>query len=455
VVLAFALCSATGIASATQPALGIGLVAGVVFVAVVMSSLIAGLVLFTAMSFLEVASVSGSAVSFMKVAGLVLFISWLIHTNRDRQERVRLLLGGQRRVLLLAAAFVSWSALSAVWAESPGAAGTATSRFLLNLLLVPIVIGAVRRREHVLWMLGAFVIGGLAAALYGFLSPEPMTARDFGRLSATNLDANGVAISLVVAVAFAAALIHAMRGRPLMQWCLRLAIVLALVGIFDTQSRSGVVALVTMLVAGVLFGGRWRPSAAKWLAVVLVAMGGYLIVTPADPNQHLTSSNTAGRSDLWRVATRMFESHPLVGVGSGNFTVASVQYVNRPGAITRADLIVDTPLPPHNVYLQVAAELGIPGLIALIALLVTAAASALRAATVFRDAGRTDLELAARCCVFAIAAYAASNFFLPNQFSKQLWLLVALGPTLLALATRDRHAQSADEGAPSHLTFAH
>jgi O-antigen ligase len=171
--------------------------------------------------------------------------------------------------------------------------------------------------------------------------------------------------------------------------------------------------------------------------MVVTAALAYLAATPANSDQHLTSSDTAGRTDLWLLGWRIFETHPFIGVGSGNYEVTSVGYLNEPGLITRADLIVDTPLPTHNVYLQLLAELGIPGLLAFLAVAFAAASSGLRAATRFRDSGRTDLELAARCYVGALAAWMASNFFEPNQFAKQLWLLIALGPALLALAARE------------------
>jgi hypothetical protein len=36
--------------------------------------------------------------------------------------------------------------------------------------------------------------------------------------------------------------------------------------------------------------------------------------------------------------------------------------------------------------------------------------------------------------VVALVAFLTSNFFLSSQFDKQLWLLIALGPVLLAIS---------------------
>jgi O-antigen ligase len=430
------MCATTGIAAAVKPALGIELALGLAAVVFVMTSVFAGLVLFTLVSFLEVASLNNSALSAMKAIGLVLFLSWLLRATAGRRGEIASLLRSHRPILLAGAAFVAWSALSALWAQSPGVAGSSTLRYLENFLLLPIVLSTVTRRKHVVWIAAAFVVGGLAAALYGFASPQPVSSRDFGRLTATNLDANGLALALAVAVTFAAALLATARGRPLLRWSLALSIGFGLVGIFATQSRSGVISLVTMLVAAALFGGRWRRHAVVVLILAATAGGVYLAVAPPTSTSHVTSSDTAGRTDLWTVALRMFDSHPMVGVGSGNFPVSSVDYVSRPGDITRADLIVDTPLATHNVYLQLLAEVGIPGLLAFVSLFVVAAGSALRAAARFARARQTELELLARYYVCVLAGLAASDFFLPNQFLKQFWLLIALGPALLAIARR-------------------
>lgn len=435
--LLLAFSGVAGVAAGIKPVLGVGFAVGIALIALVMWSLIVGVVLFTLMSFLEVTSSASSTLSVMKIAGVLLFCSWLVGTIRLQRREGISLRRVHRRIAVPALAFLGWAALSFAWSQSPSASGAATWRYVQDFLLLPIVISAVRRREHIVWLVAAFVVGGLAAAIYGFISPQSVGSRDFGRLSATNLDANGVALALAVAVAFAAALLRVLRGRRLLHRCLAVAMAFALVGILDTQSRSGLIALLTLLLTMALVGGRWRRRATLLLILLATATVGYLAAAPANSDQHLTSADTAGRSTLWLVGWRMFESHPLTGVGVGNFSVSSVHYVSEPGTITRADLIVDTPLPTHNVYLQLLAELGIPGLVAFLAIVLVAATSALRAAVRFRDTSQTGLELIARCYVGALAAFMASNFFQSDQFAKQLWLLIALGPALLAVAMRD------------------
>jgi hypothetical protein len=62
------------------------------------------------------------------------------------------------------------------------------------------------------------------------------------------------------------------------------------------------------------------------------------------------------RYDLWRVAVREFRRHPLGGLGAGNYDVEYYRLRKNPEYV----------LQPHSLELQTAAELGVPGLLALL-----------------------------------------------------------------------------------------
>jgi hypothetical protein len=54
------------------------------------------------------------------------------------------------------------------------------------------------------------------------------------------------------------------------------------------------------------------------------------------------------------------------------------------------------------------------------------------------------MEVLSRGLVAAMMGLLAADFFISDQFSKALWLLLALGPAMLLIAKR---ADSGDEGA--------
>ncbi len=436
--LLLTMSAAVGLAAGIKPSIGVALAIGIAFSLVTISDVTAGLVLFTILSFLDVFSSASGSASFIKVAGLLLFASWyaqrLVGTARTRGAVARI----PSNIVVSVVALALWSTLSVTWAESSGAAVTATISFLLNMLLLPIVMVAVRRREHLYWVLGAFLIGAIISTAYGFVSGATQ-----GRLEGGIGDANEQAAVLVAAIPIALALGNAMRrpGLRLLCWG---GGVFCLIGVFTTLSRGGLIALGCVMVAAVVFGGRWRGKAAALLAVTLLGtVTYYFALAPLASRQRVTSATTSGRSDIWRVGWRMVEAHPFIGSGSGNFQEAAIHYVQGIGNITSANFIVNVPHVAHNIYLELLADLGIPGLLAFLGVAGFSMLAVVRAAHRFERQGDREMELVARCMVLALVAFMSADFFLSGEFSKQLWLTFALCPAVLALSqTRDAPAEA-------------
>jgi O-antigen ligase len=148
------------------------------------------------------------------------------------------------------------------------------------------------------------------------------------------------------------------------------------------------------------------------------------------------------------VGWRMVEDKPVIGVGSGNFPISSIHYLLvKPGAIERDEFILDHPKVAHNSYLQILAELGIVGLALFLSIIGFAIWCALKAAQWFGRAGDTQMEIVARAMVVALVGILAADFFITEQYGKQLWLLLGLGPALLGVARRTYPAAEPEEPA--------
>ena len=104
----------------------------------------------------------------------------------------------------------------------------------------------------------------------------------------------------------------------------------------------------------------------------------------------------------------------------------------------RDEFIVDHPKVTHNIYLQLLSELGVIGLGLFLALIVTCLGCVLRAARTFRREGAATMELLSRGLFIALAALLVADFFSSALYSKQLYLLLAMGPALLAMASPRR-----------------
>ena len=147
------------------------------------------------------------------------------------------------------------------------------------------------------------------------------------------------------------------------------ALCVLLLAIIGTQSRGGTLAL-----AG-LFGFLWWKGRRKLLGVFLiaiVAIGAFAFAPPEyfQRMETITSyqeeGSAMGRIMAWKSGVRMAQEYPVTGVGSGHFGVAL-------GTRFRPPEFGDENLPwltAHSMYFLVIGELGLPGIICLLAILI-------------------------------------------------------------------------------------
>ena len=436
-LLVFALI--LGVFTGYNPLLGIALAAALVFALIVVWDLALGVCLFLLVTFLD--TVSGNQdLSLTKGAGAVLAASWLALMVVRRKSQPTLMAQSPRLTQLLVA-FLAWSAISTVWAESSGSALRSTFRFALDILLIPIVFWAVRERRHVVWIFGVFIVGTLLSVGYGLamgkVAAGLAAVQQVGRLSGANVEANVLATLLLVAIVFASALAVALKRHPVIRVLAVLAVFAGLAAYLATFSRGGVVAGVVVILAGCLYARRRR---ALFIAVAIIPLlvgVAYVESSSSGVAQRLLSTSSDGRTDIWKIGLRMAETHPVLGVGSGNYMVVEPHYLlASPGPIRVVKFIVDTPYPAHNIYLHVVAELGVVGLVLFLAALGVCLTTAMRAVRIFHRAGDRKMEVLGRALVLALIGVLVSDFFASEQYSKQLWLLLGLCPALLALAQR-------------------
>ena len=122
-----------GVLAGFSPPLAIGLTLGIVFLAITMANLTVGICLFAVLTFLDTllpAEAQGT-LSVPKLLGLVLMLSWLALVTAGESER-RQRIFSHSGFLLVLVLFLAWVLLSASWAEDPGVAIEALTRYLPN-----------------------------------------------------------------------------------------------------------------------------------------------------------------------------------------------------------------------------------------------------------------------------------------------------------------------------------
>jgi O-antigen ligase len=443
---------AIGFVAGHSPKDAVGLVAVIAFIPIVLTRFTIGVGIFVVSTFL---GISGTA---QKGIGLLVIFVALTFLLSDRQSLPNFF-ADHKRLTLLVLGYLAWSVVGLTWATSTGDVLSSLSRYVPNFLVFFVVYSAARDRVDMRILAGFFVLGSAVAAADAVLAPPAASAyASVSRSGGTFGDPNYLAAVLVTGFAISAALTRTRSLTIFGQASAAAAAALCLIGILFSVSRGGLIALGVSCVAAIFVAGRWRGRLGfAALIVVLAGAGYFLVVAPASTRDRLTSSSDggSGRTTIWKVGWREVQNNPIKGVGAGNFSDAGVKYVIEPGQINHlaasyTSYFIDTPTVAHNTYLEVLAEEGIPGAVLFLAVILGSLECTRRAAIKFRRAGDEEMELLCYGIFCGTLGFLAASFFLSEEYSKQLYLLLAMGPALLRVAgtLRARHAVVAPSRSP-------
>jgi len=168
------------------------------------------------------------------------------------------------------------------------------------------------------------------------------------------------------------------------------AILLMLTVLVLTKSRGGWIAGGVALFL-ILVHRRWRYF--LWL-IPIVLVGMSVFIWHGDLPMLLDRISSSGaisgwevRVEIWNRALYMIQDFPFTGIGAGTFdTVANVLY---PFFLAGSNAQVGH---AHNLLLQIAVDLGLPGLIACLSILIIASCGALDSVQFYRRADNKALE---------------------------------------------------------------
>jgi putative inorganic carbon (HCO3(-)) transporter len=130
--------------------------------------------------------------------------------------------------------------------------------------------------------------------------------------------------------------------------------------LFLTQARGGLIAFIATLLT--IIALRWRRG---WVLTLIMGIAGviFLLIFGVEETIDLISTESAftslqGRLEIWSRGIFMIQDFPFTGIGMGSFTqVADTLY---PFFTAPPETIRHS----HNLFIQIAVDLGIPGLIA-------------------------------------------------------------------------------------------
>ncbi|MEX1312024.1 MAG: O-antigen ligase family protein [Candidatus Sulfomarinibacteraceae bacterium] len=263
------------------------------------------------------------------------------------------------------------------------------------------------------------------------------------------------AISLIMALLFAGVLVAGARSAWLALLA-ALAVVVALRFRPDPRRVVAIAAVTGLLLVGSIFGAavvRDGPSLPDDPTV------GDRIADRSAPDADLLDESFRERLTRWRSAARMLRDRPLFGFGPATFESTYGPY-QQPRQLTHVSTYAGDRGDAHSELMTAAAEQGLGGLAALVAVIVLVFGSGVRAAT---DAATTRDRRWATAWTAAVAALVASSCFNSllelDKTAPLFWLAAAVvvwldheSSAAAATANRcsDQDQRSANSGSGQH-----
>ena len=263
-------------------------------------------------------------------------------------------------VLLLAAAFVVWNAMTLLWSYAPAAAEAKVLTLGQLLVMFWLIWELCATAASQTALMAAYVAGAAVASVLTILRFAQGLETYYGRYAATGFEPND--LGLTVALSIPLALHLALCGRGTLRWLWRGAVALAIAAIILSASRTALV----VSIAGFAYPlWTWRKSdlsqKVSCLALLSLLVLGPLYLAPSSSRQRLatrlaeaSTGTLHNRTQIWKAGVKVFLEHPLLGVGAGGYPEAVRPRLGTP-AIAGHRYVA------HNTYLSVLVESGLIG----------------------------------------------------------------------------------------------
>ena len=279
---------------------------------------------------------------------------------------------------------------------------------------------------------------------------------DFARLSNLYMyDANDIGVILMVGFPLTLLLLVSVRGSKLSRGLLFLILLGISATIARSGSRGGFLSFVAVgiasliLVNSVSVARRVTVMVVAAVALIFGAAPGYWkqMSTVLDPKDDYNYSALYGRKALAERGIGYMKKYPVFGVGMNNFSRAECTIsplFDKLGASAAIRC-----RPPHNSYIEAGSELGVPGFLAWISLVVGVIVGPLRLRGRLPRLWRrgTDAErfLYGATSFFPVAmvGFAVPVFFVTFAWLDPLYILAAF-TTGLYIAVREQLGQKAN-----------
>jgi len=358
----------------------------------------------------------------------------------DRISHHRAMVVRSREVWVMAGLAV-WTALTIPLSYDPGGSTTFFLNYYLKALiifwLVSHVVNSTERLRQVFWLLTLMAIPLALTGIEHFFSGVYLAApTGFERISGyeapLTANPNDLALMLNIVLPLTIALLLTVR-RASLRLVLLVAIGFSSAAVLVTFSRAGFLTLASLLLLYCWKFRRRRQRRWVWGLVPLIIIG-VMLVGPAYLDRLATitdieADKTYSAQERWSdmtAAARFTRDHPIFGAGIGQNVHATKEERGPDGGLV------------HNVYLQYAAELGLPGVGLFILLFILCFKSAAFVRQWGKEKEDREVFYIGEAIQLSLVAFGISAMFHPVAYHVHFYYLAGLAVAARNIVNSDR-----------------
>ena len=282
-------------------------------------------------------------------------------------------------------AFGLWSTCSLFYAINPSAGYYETARHFLNIILLFIVFVTIQKEEsQLLKICQAILLMSVVQSFVGILQFYDLAFSDlpganekpFGLMANRNLfgSAQALVIPFLIFVLY--------RAKKGWKYAAGIALTGIIISIVISQTRSAWLASVSIMLSSLIMIIIFSiPNTKKWVigmavsTIIITGLVSLLLIADRENTlaesvkeraatftqqggQSAITENVNERIKIWKKTISLIKDKPVTGAGAGNWKLTIPAYGTEGLIWEYAAYVPDR---PHNVYLQILSETGIPG----------------------------------------------------------------------------------------------
>ncbi|MEO7953788.1 MAG: O-antigen ligase family protein [Polaromonas sp.] len=330
-------------------------------------------------------------------------------------------------------------AVSLFWTVAPPADALGSLAKYGKLMVIVLLLALIRDRREAMYALGAFVLAQtfLLASSWMLFAHLPVPWATSNMATTQYAVFSSYLDQGIIGAVFAAICWHLRELAP-GKFGRHTAVFLALMALLNVLfvliGRSGHVVAIALLSLGIMWELPKRYRAVVVVLPFLLALG--LFFSSSKVRERLTqvetevqsyspglasASSSGTRLVFWHSAVQMISQRPLSGFGVGSW---STEYNRLSREKNPAHVDIDGNGNPHQEYLLWGVQLGVPGILLLLALMAAVLRDSLRMEKNCARATQSTLVALAVACLFNASLYDAQ---IGDFFCVLLGLLLALG----------------------------